>query len=298
MSKLLKLKRWITLDAAADRLTNTVGEKVVVADLLQFALDKKIDLSVRLIDLTPAKRCERVAASSIEYNEVASIKTIARDDGTFTFEPDEAKPIKIPKRGRVWQPSFHALKTGEFLQIVDSMTELDPDVWGFPLLTAANEIFVRQSLQSIIGGAEVTDVPMDGIVVENLIHELFELQSELERESDEGFRPASLSDFYPSPVPPRGTELVITTADLLKFEESLIEPEPAQKDSAQKSASRSAETRTEGSLLSIIRALLHGVNLKPDDKNAASTIQRWSQSTGHVLTDETIKKYLKQISDT
>ncbi len=45
MSKLFKLKEWLTLSEASERLSVFLGEKVSVADCLQLALDKHITIS-------------------------------------------------------------------------------------------------------------------------------------------------------------------------------------------------------------------------------------------------------------
>ncbi len=46
MSKLFNLKKWVTLDDAAKRLSMTFNEEVKVKDLLQFGLNGHLTLSV------------------------------------------------------------------------------------------------------------------------------------------------------------------------------------------------------------------------------------------------------------
>lgn len=59
MDKLLKLKKWLTLDEAATRLTSTVDQEITEADILRLGLDGMIRLSVYLPGNVPAKRCKR-----------------------------------------------------------------------------------------------------------------------------------------------------------------------------------------------------------------------------------------------
>ena len=46
MSKLLKLKTWLTLDDAARHLSLMFGETVSKADVLRLALDGRLTLSI------------------------------------------------------------------------------------------------------------------------------------------------------------------------------------------------------------------------------------------------------------
>ena len=62
--------------------------------------------------------------------------------------------------------------------------------------------------------------------------------------------------------------------------------------------SQSSETNRVQTLLSIIRALLHGTKIDPVDRNTVSKIQRWSDEAKDSVSDDTIRSYLKQISDT
>ena len=50
MSKLLKLKEWLTTDEAAKRLSISAGEEVTEADILRLALDGHLTLSVYLVN--------------------------------------------------------------------------------------------------------------------------------------------------------------------------------------------------------------------------------------------------------
>lgn len=50
MSKLLKLKKWLTIPEAAERLSNTLEDKVTEADVLRLGLDNHLKLSVLFVD--------------------------------------------------------------------------------------------------------------------------------------------------------------------------------------------------------------------------------------------------------
>lgn len=73
MSKLFKLKQWLTLEDAAKRLSTTLGEQVTVADILQLALDGRLRLSVNFVNHAYAKCCKRVPIEEATYIEMPSI---------------------------------------------------------------------------------------------------------------------------------------------------------------------------------------------------------------------------------
>jgi hypothetical protein len=49
MSRLLKLKQWVTLADAAEQLTMTAGETVTETDVLLFAIDGQLPISVNFV---------------------------------------------------------------------------------------------------------------------------------------------------------------------------------------------------------------------------------------------------------
>ena len=54
MSRLFRLKEWLTLDEAADYISTAIGENVQERDVLRLALDELLILSVDCADgVTP-----------------------------------------------------------------------------------------------------------------------------------------------------------------------------------------------------------------------------------------------------
>lgn len=62
MSKLFKLKKFLTLNATADYLSAVFEEEVTVVDVLQLAIEKHITLSVNLINHAQARIGKAVPA--------------------------------------------------------------------------------------------------------------------------------------------------------------------------------------------------------------------------------------------
>jgi hypothetical protein len=57
--KLLKLRDWLTVPDAARYLSILLGDKVTVAHVLRFALDRRLTLSVNFVNITLA-RCGKI----------------------------------------------------------------------------------------------------------------------------------------------------------------------------------------------------------------------------------------------
>lgn len=91
MSKLYKLKKWVSIDAAAKRLSLSFGEEVSKFDILQLALEEHLCLSVRIINipaLTEVKHLVKKLRSEIEYKTVKN-----------SFIPNET--LEIPVDGQL-----------------------------------------------------------------------------------------------------------------------------------------------------------------------------------------------------
>lgn len=69
MSKLLKLKEWVTLDEAARHIAAFAGEDVSRADVLRFGIDQQLQLSVYLVNKAQARKGRVMAADEAPFNE-------------------------------------------------------------------------------------------------------------------------------------------------------------------------------------------------------------------------------------
>ncbi len=70
MSRLLKLKEWLTLDDASRHLSTLYEEPITEADLLRLALDGHLTLSVQLVNHASAKIGKAVALESARIFEM------------------------------------------------------------------------------------------------------------------------------------------------------------------------------------------------------------------------------------
>lgn len=163
MSKLLKLKEWLTVDDAARRLSITAGESVTEADILRLALDGHLTLSVYFVNHAYAR------AGEIVPREQA--KTFTSDLGTMGLpeEPytvligmpiDENHVLELEQDQKLWPVSLQG-------------------VWDLPML-GAEALDVEHEFQNLTGGPEVTLHCLEGVFVRNGEGKIFQLQASFE----------------------------------------------------------------------------------------------------------------------
>ncbi|MBU2648362.1 hypothetical protein KKI24_26890 [bacterium] len=86
MSKLFKLKKWLTLEEAAVHISNVLDEAVTIADLLRFALDGYLTLSVDFVNHTQARKGKWVKTEDVESIwKKYSMNTGEKNDLPITF---------------------------------------------------------------------------------------------------------------------------------------------------------------------------------------------------------------------
>ncbi len=69
MSKLFKLKEWLTIDEAAEHLTSVLGELIEEKDIYRLALDGYLQLSINIINGTQVHKGKLIKIDSDERNE-------------------------------------------------------------------------------------------------------------------------------------------------------------------------------------------------------------------------------------
>lgn len=81
MSKLFKLKEWLTLTEASERLSVFLDEKVSVADCLQLALDKHITISAIFNDSQHAIQAKVITTT--QRKQLSKFITRTTEDGAY-----------------------------------------------------------------------------------------------------------------------------------------------------------------------------------------------------------------------
>ena len=155
MSKLLKLKNWLTIEEAARHLSGAFTESVTETDVLRLALDGRLRLSVYFVNPVMAKLGNHVAKEDVPYEDV------------------------VGENGRIHRTYIgkqHVTKGGE-IYLFD---EKDPSytlrgVCDLPM-GIGSQLEIERRYHSLTGGPKLAEKWEHGIVIEVIEKELCEFE--------------------------------------------------------------------------------------------------------------------------
>ena len=160
MGKLFKLKKWLAIEDAAKHLSIVFGEEVTKADILRFALDGYLKLSVQLVNGACSHPCLPIQIQDIQFEEVP---------GLF------GEPVQLTKGGPIF-----STEEGKNFQICEIVYELDATVWDLPMI--GNErLDIEHEYQRLTGGPDVTRTCLDGAFVVGTSGNLHQLLEDYEK---------------------------------------------------------------------------------------------------------------------
>jgi hypothetical protein len=162
MSKLLKLKKWLTVPEAARHLAIVFGEEVSESDVLRLALDGHLKLSVNFVNHAKAKCGKVVAIENAKYREL-SPEFVAH------------LPIAVEHKGKpLMMLQGLNLNDKEVLELEKEVVTLD-GVYDLPMI--GNErLDIEHECQQLTNGPAVTLQGLDGAFVEGRDGRLCQLQ--------------------------------------------------------------------------------------------------------------------------
>lgn len=312
MSKLFKLKEWLTVVEAARHLSIVLGEEVTEIDVLRLALDGHLRLSVNFVNHAEA-RCGKVIPLS------------------------EAKTTTVPDIFRKGQEPHDIVLTlklndRDYLDLDEKIVTLQ-GVWDLPLI-GNEQLDVEHKYQNLNDGQAVTLQGLDGAFVKDQDGQLCQLQEDYDdneyqagssaqlvmlkqhiaRDNIEPSKAQELLDqhkenrkkfleekkakkdlgndsenYYPAGGLPQDSVLVVRTDALREFEQS-INGAPAGMD-------KPMTTTERNTLLTIIAALCNNSAIDPAGRGAAGQIAKLTEKLGATVTDDTIRKVLAKIPD-
>ena len=277
MSKLFKLKKWLTVPDAAKHLAIVFGEEVTEADVLRFGIDGHLKLSVHLVNGAYVRPCFPVKIEEIEWDEMSLL--------------DGKQIIKIPKGGRIWQDH-----QGCF-QVKRHVSALDGDVWDLPM-NGGERVDVEYKYQQLTDGPEITTITLEGVLVASTNGDLHEIQSYFG--SNENFKKSDLKkpffhpdNFHPAGALPDDSVFVVRIAALTEFIQSVNEEST--------NAEKPLATTERNTLLTIIAALAKAAKVPVDDYRkpgkAAGYIEGLTDELGAHVSKRAIEEHLKKIPD-
>jgi hypothetical protein len=277
VSKLFKLKEWVTISDAARHLSQIVNEPVSEADILQMALDGHLKLSVDFPNRAKA-RIGRV----LPFKDVPLLE----------MPPLDGKGPSTYADGYM----LHKLKDGEqlhgetpFIHFGKEVVTID-GLWDLAMM--GNErIDIEFDLQNLIGGPEVTMTNIDGTFLNRDDGTWAALQEKLEDRiatDTDGKKKTVKASYYPAGGLGTDCTRVVRTSEILTLQSKL--------DGA--ALDKPIATRERDTLLTIIAALCKdaGHDYKKHAKTAG-LIQSTAAKMGVSIGETTIEGHLKRIPD-
>lgn len=270
MSKLFKLKEWLTVPDAARHLSIVFGEEITEADVLRLALDGHMNLSVNFVNFAMAYFCNVVPFSE------------ARIVPGFLFEGQEPYKVCLDQH----------LNNQEVLQIGKEIVQIE-GVWDL-LMVGGERLDVEHKYQQLTGGVDVALVHMAGTFVKGANGQICQIQSrdndneDSERANE--VRPWNHPDMYRRAEGlPKDSVLVVRTDALRKLEESI--------NDISASAEKLMTSTERNTLLTIIATLCDYSDIKYQERGAAGQIAKLTEEIGAPVSDDTIRNVFAKISD-
>ena len=207
MSKLFKLKEWLTVPETAKHLSIVLEEEVSESDVLRLALDGHLKLSVNLVNKARAKCGKVIPMEDAQYEEWPA-ELVATIPGI----PEEAKgePVMVLQGLNI--------DDKRVLELDSEVVSLE-GVWDLPMI-GAEQLDIEHEYQNLTGGPAVTLVNMEGAFLERTEGQMCQLQDSFapgEIKTRHGKKKLDRS-YYPAGGLPVDAVLVVRTDELRKFE--------------------------------------------------------------------------------
>ncbi|MDX2470963.1 MAG: hypothetical protein QNL04_10355 [SAR324 cluster bacterium] len=306
MSKLFKLKEWLTLDEAAAHISNVLGEAATVADLYRFSLDGHLKLSVDFVNHAHARKGKWVKTEDVEFELVESC-------------PFTGEKLDIPY-DRTTNNELH-VSEDDWIYLEKLVVSID-GIWDLAMI-GAERLDIEHNYQQLTSGPEVTLMNLEGAFVqqgdvicqlqESFYNKPFQTDSKTatklyeqeflngddsEEDIVQKIREKHLkkflsgklndNDYFPAGGLPDDCVLVVRTKEITRFIQSL-EDTPAQE--------KPLTSKERNSLLVLIGALCKEVEIDPNERGVAASLVAMTEILGAPLTDDTIRKILSQIEN-
>lgn len=310
MSKLFKLKEWLTLEDGASHLSTVLGESITEVDLYRLCLDGHLTLSANFFNYTDACKGKFVKDSDIEYTTYDGFL----DDKEVTLpsnleiyvEPDKwiCLEKKVSSIGGVWDLAMLGS------EIADIEHYYQQETSGVAVtLSSIDGMFVQQGnvicqLQTdyeeneFKGGSkahrrdleiEIAQKKYSKKKAKALIDRFLEARKEFLEERKN--QPRERNYFPSGGLVEHDFALVVRTNEITRFLRSLEEPTQEQK------SEKPLGSREKNTLLVLIGALCKQANIDPEMRGVSTSIEAMTQELGAPISNDTIRNILKQIED-
>lgn len=326
MSKLFKLKEWLSLDEALSYLASSLEEQVSLTDIYRLTLDKHLIMSVRLFNQAYALVGQFVTPPYSDINCYPVTHDLATNepldepyiiDLDFALQVEDSTWLAFEENVHVidgiWDLTMIGMESldiehlyqkelgshtpvianirGVFLKQGELICKLQKRLSPEP--TAKNRADLQDKLTSILRPK--------GLTLENFFNcdDLSEYLSEAELESVESLFESMQDELLDCEkfddsltLDDYSYQFVIKTNELIRFVKSLNEDSIPLAQSE-----KSLGVKERNTLLSLIYALLKEQKIDPSDRGVTSAIRLSTEKAGLAISENTIRKILKQVSD-
>lgn len=197
MSKLFKIKEWLSVFETARHLSIVFGEEVTEADVLRLALDGRLQLSVYFVNRAKGRIGKIARYTPSQLNSAIKSGDLPEDLEWLEL-PSGAMAAVLPDihsdEAEKPQLILKSLKIAEdqYLTLSDEITTLT-GVWDLPMI--GNEALdVEHKYQTLTNGPAVTVTGLEGAFVKAHNGAICQLQDDLENNSYVAGSNASLED--------------------------------------------------------------------------------------------------------
>lgn len=268
VSKLLKLKQWVSVASAARHLSIVAGEEVSDADILRMALDGHLKLSVFLVNGAFARCWRPTEPDQIQWQAVPNLSGHGE--------------VRLPKGGPVWGP-----ETGGVFQLEPGIRPLQEGVWDLPMI-GPERLDIEREYQRLSDGPEYTMCTLDGVVVASTNGNLFQLQAHFE--DNPHFDKAKLQkphahcdNFYPAPALPNDSVLVVRTSALNELQLKLTDDQRVTPETPKSARWPAHETEKLTALrLAAVKFWANYNPARPDTAEKSETVSEWLQTEHNI----------------
>lgn len=264
--KLFKLKEWLTVTDAARYLAILCDEDVTEADVLRFALDGHLRLSVRFVNATPGRR-----GSVVSLNDTEVPITKLSDDPKVWLYGD-VRP--------------HGLLITNETVVLDKESCLLCQVHDLAMI--GNEVQeVERRYQELTGGPP-PERSAECFFVKADEKSVIRLESSIDSTEFLKTMPHQITPVSFLGLPP--DSYFVVRSDALREFEQLLNGAPHGQEKPITFSERN-------SLLTIIEALCDYSDIKTQDRGTANQIAKLTQEIGAAVSDDTVRRWLKAIPE-
>ncbi len=277
MSKLFKLKEWVTVSDAARHLSQIVNEPVSEADVYQMALDGHLKISVHFPNRAKARMGRVLPYKDVPRKELPTL------DGKGTFTHLDGYSLNGIPEGEL--PDSEA----PFIHFEETVVSID-GIWD--LAMQGNErIDIEFELQQLIGGPEVTMTNVAGTFLNRVDGTWAALQEQFPdtvTTDAEGKTTKIKGSYYPAGGLGTDCTRVIRVSEIMALQSKLDG----------NVVDKTLSTRERNTLLVIIGLLCKEAKLDyTKSAKTAGLIESMAAQLGVTIGETTVEGHLKKVSD-